>query len=216
LKNIIKILHYVFPKYWGKISLNFLFTLLSVFFGLFSFTLISPFLQVLFENHEPVQSLLPFHFSAEVLKNNVNYYLNTIVEQYGKSSALLYLSIFVAISVFLKTTLQYASRFVMASLRSNVVRDIRDNLYDKVLKLSLSFYSNERKGDIISRMTNDVNEIEISVIRSIDTIFRDPLTIIFSLVIMIYMSPQLTLFVLVLLPVTGYLIGKIGSSLRRN
>lgn len=216
MKNLKRILGFVFPRYWEKALLNFIFVLLSVIFGLFSFTLVIPFLNVLFENTEPVSSLLPFKLNMEVLQNNFNYYLNQIVAEYGKPSALLYLSVFVVVAVFFKTTFLYLSKYVMASLRSRIVCDIRDELYQKIVKLPMGYFSNERKGDVMSRMTNDVGEIEFSILRSIDVVFKDPVSIIGSLVILLYLSPRLTIFVFLLLPIAGFLIGKIGSSLRRK
>jgi subfamily B ATP-binding cassette protein MsbA len=211
-----EILKYVFPKYWKNAALNFLFILLMVVFGLFSFTMVIPFLQVLFNDQPLVVEKLPFAFSMSVIQNNFNYYLNLVILNYGKSNALLYVSIFVVIAVFFKTGFWYAARFVMAPLRVGAVKDIRNNLYKKVLSLPLSYFSDERKGDIISRMTNDLNEIENSIIRSIDVVFKEPISIIISLVVLIYMSPQLTIFVLVLLPISGLIIGRLGSSLRKN
>ncbi len=159
---------------------------------------------------------MPFAFNMEVLKNNFNFYLNEIILHYGKTTALLYLSIFVVIAVFFKTGFFYCGKFVMANLRTGIVRDIRNELYRKITRLPLGYYSDERKGDVMSRMTNDVAEVEFSILRSIDVIFKDPFSILASLGILLYMSPRLTLFVLALLPVTGFIIGKIGTSLRRK
>lgn len=206
----------MFPKHWVKASLNFIFVLLSVVFGLFSFTLVIPFLDVLFDNAKLVTNMLPFEYSMEVLQHNFNYYLSQIIITYGKSTALLYLSCFVIVAVFFKTGFLYASRYVMVSIRSSIVRDLRQSLYSKTLNLPLGYFSDERKGDIMSRMTNDVIEIEFSVLKSIDALFKDPVSMIGSLAILLYMSPALTLFVFILLPVTGFIIGKIGSSLRKN
>lgn len=211
-----EILKYVFPKYWKNAALNFMFILLMVVFGLFSFTMVIPFLQVLFNDQPVVADKLPFAFSMSVIQNNFNYYLNQVILNYGKANALLYVSIFVVIAVFFKTGFWYAARYVMAPLRVGAIKDIRNNIYKKVLSLPLSYFSDERKGDIISRMTNDLHEIENSIIRSIDVIFKEPISIIISLVVLVYMSPQLTLFVFVLLPVSGFIIGRLGSSLRKN
>lgn len=216
MKNFKKILGFVFPKYWGKAVSNFVCVLFSVVFGLFSFTLVIPFLDVLFENAHVVESPLPFAFNMEVLQHNFNYFLGSIIEKYGRSTALLYLSCFVIIAVFFKTGFLYAARYIMVSLQTNIIRDIRNRVYKKLVKLPLGYFSDERKGDVISRMTNDMVQIEFSVLKSLDALFKDPVSIIGSLAILVYMSPRLTLFVFVLLPVTGYLIGRIGSSLRRS
>ncbi|MGD9995025.1 MAG: ABC transporter ATP-binding protein [Salinivirgaceae bacterium] len=216
MKYLKQILKYVFPKYWKNAALNFLFILLMVVFGLFSFTMVIPFLQVLFNDQPVVTNPVPFALSMDAIQHNFNYYLHQVVINYGKANALLYVSIFVVIAVFFKTGFWYAARYVMAPLRVGAIKDIRNKMYSKILGLPLSYFSEERKGDIISRMTNDLHEVEASIIRSIDVIFKEPISIIISLGVLIYMSPQLTLFVLVLLPVTGFIIGRVGSSLRRS
>jgi subfamily B ATP-binding cassette protein MsbA len=216
MKQLKQILKYVFPKYWKNAALNFLFILLMVIFGLFSFTMVIPFLQVLFNDQPPVDALMPWKLSMENIQNNFNYFLNHIIQHYGKTEALLYVSVFVVIAVFFKTGFWYAARYVMAPLRVGAIKDIRNSLYQKILGLPLSYFSDERKGDIVSRMTNDVNEIENSIIRSIDVMFKEPISIMISLGVLIYMSPQLTLFVLVLLPISGLIIGRLGSTLRKS
>ncbi len=216
MKYLKEILKYVFPKYWKYAALNFVFILLMVVFGLFSFVMVSPFLEVLFNNQPVVENAVPFALKMESIKHNFNFYLYGIVQTYGKSEALLLVSIFVVIAVFFKTAFWYAARYVMAPLRVGAIRDVRDKLYNKILGLPLSYFSDERKGDIVSRMTNDVTEIEASIIRSIDVLFKEPISIVISLVFLIYMSPQLTLFVFVLLPISGFIIGRVGSNLRKN
>jgi len=178
--------------------------------------MVSPFLEVLFNNQPVVEKAVPFALNMEAIKHNFNFYLYGIVQTYGKSEALLFVSIFVVIAVFFKTAFWYAARYVMAPLRVGAIRDVRDKLFNKILGLPLSYFSDERKGDIVSRMTNDVTEIEASIIRSIDVLFKEPISIVISLVVLIYMSPQLTLFVFVLLPISGFIIGRVGSNLRKN
>lgn len=218
MKNLKKVLGFVFPKYLGQALQNLLFVIISVYAGLFSFVLIIPFLNVLFglESADPAAALMPFELSLEVLKNNFNYYLNRILLSYSKTTALVYLSSFVVVAVFLKTGFLYAGRYVLGSIRSKIIRDIRDNLYRKLIKLPLGYFSEERKGDVITRMTSDVTEVEVSILRSIESIFKDPISIISSLIILITISPSLTIFVFTLIPITGIIIGKVGSSLRRK
>ncbi|MBI9068227.1 MAG: ABC transporter ATP-binding protein [Salinivirgaceae bacterium] len=216
MKSFIKILRYVFPKYQKNAYLYTIYTILSVVFGLFSISLVAQFLGVLFEKHEMILQPVEFGLSVDAIKAFINYKLSAIILQYNASAGLLFVCILVVLSTLFKTFFHYAGKYVMAPLRMGVIRDVRNSLYIKVLELSLSFYSDERKGDIISRMTNDVNEIETSIIRSIDVFFKNPLSIIITLSYLIYLSPSLTLFVFVLLPFTFGIIGKIGSTLRKT
>ncbi len=217
MKSLKRILQYVFPTYWKQAILNFILVGLSVIAGLFSFTLVIPFLDVLFENSiEAAPTPAEFNWTLESAKELFQYHLVSILDKYGQVSALLFLSAFVMVAIFLKTGLWYMSRLVMINIRYGIIRDLRNKLYRKITQLSLSFYSGERKGDVMSRITNDVNEIETSVLKSFNIIFRDPITLLFSMVLLIYMSPKLTLFVLVMLPIAGSLVGKIGSTLRRK
>lgn len=217
MKGLKRILQYVFPKYWKQAMLNFLFVGLSTVAGLFSFTLVVPFLDVLFDtNLSATPEPVPFEWDFDSMSKIFNYYLSKIIIDYGKSSALLYLSGFILIAIFLKTGFWYTSKLVMINIRYSIVKDIRDKLYNKITRLSLGFYSDEHKGDVMSRMTNDVNEVETSVLKSFDVIFKDPITLILSMVLLIEMSPKLTLFVLIMLPISGGIVGKIGSTLRRK
>lgn len=210
-------MQYVFPRYTGQAILNFVFVGISTIAGLCSFTMVIPFLQVLFDQSiEAAPELVEFDWSIDSLTSIFNYYLVSIIIKYGKVSALLFISVFVLIAIFLKTFFWFASKLVMVNLRYGIVRDLRNKLYSKITQLSLGFYSNERKGDVISRITNDVNEVEASVLKSLEIIFKDPVMLIMSLGVLIYMSPKLTLFVLVMLPISGGIVGRIGSSLRRT
>lgn len=217
MKGLKRILQYVFPKYWKQAMLNFLFVGLSTIAGLFSFTMVIPFLDVLFEtNLNATSEPVPFDWTMESVSQIFNFYLSKVIIEYGKSSALLYLSGFILIAIFFKTGFWYTSKLVMINIRYGIVKDLRNKLYNKITRLSLGFYSDEHKGDVISRMTNDVNEVETSVLKSFDVIFKDPITLILSMVLLICMSPKLTLFVLIMLPISGGVVGKIGSTLRRK
>ncbi len=216
MKSLKRILQYVFPRYWKQAVLNFLFVGLSVISGLFSFTMVIPFLQVLFNESITQPELVPFDWTIDSISAIFNYHLVQIIIDYGKVSALFYISVFVLIAIFLKTFFWFASKLVMVNMRYGIVRDLRNKLYNKITHLSLDFYSDERKGDVISRMTNDVNEVEASVLKSLEIIFKDPATLIMSLAVLIYMSPTLTIFVLIMLPISGGIVGRIGSSLRRK
>lgn len=217
MKGLKRVLQYVFPRYTGQALLNFLFIGLSTIGGLCSFTMVIPFLNVLFDQTiENSTELVAFNWDVESIKSIFNYYLVKIMGTYGKSSALLYLSAFILVAIFIKTGFQYFSTLVMVNIRYSIIRSLRNTLYNKITHLSLGFYSDERKGDVISRMTNDVEEVDTSVLRSFDVIFKDPVTLIASMVLLIYMSPKLTLFVLIMLPISGGIVGRIGSTLRKS
>ena len=216
MKGLRRILQYVFPKYTGQALLNFLFVGISAIAGLCSFTMVIPFLNVLFDQTIETPTLVEFDWSVESVKNIFNYHLVNVINTYGKSSALLYLSAFIMAAIFLKTGFWYTSKLAMINIRYGIIRDLRNSLYNKITRLSLGFYSDEHKGDVMSRMTNDVNEVETSVLRSFDVIFKDPITLIASMVLLVYMSPKLTVFVLIMLPISGGIVGRIGSSLRKK
>lgn len=215
MKKFYSILKYIFP-YWKNVSVNVVLILFSIVFGLFSFTMAMPFLGILFDNQELITKNVPFEFNVEAIQHNFNYFLSQIIIEKGAKPALLFVSIIIVILVLLKTSFLYFAKFVMVPLRNGVVKDIRNSIYNKILKLQLSYFSDERKGDLMSRITNDVQEIEVSVIRSIDVIFQVPMTIIIYFIALFVMSVKLTLFVVILLPITGFVIGKIGKTLRKQ
>ena len=206
---------YITP-YWRYVALNILFNLLGIFFGLFTITLAIPFLGLLFGTEKPVVELPDFRFSAEYIQAAFNYFITNVIQESGRESALIKMSLMVLLMFFLKNLCRYMAMYFLAPVRNGVIMDIRNALFDKVLILPLSFYSNERKGDIMARMNNDVQEIEWSVIGAIEMVFRDPPTVIIYLVTLFVMSSELTLFSLILIPLAGLLIGKIGKSLKRS
>ncbi|MFO7829127.1 MAG: ABC transporter ATP-binding protein [Bacteroidales bacterium] len=215
MKGFKKILQYMIP-YWGKGVSSVIFSLLATIFSLFSFTMVIPFLGILFENQPIIENQVAWEFNSEAIMHNFNYFLSQIILTQGERVALLTVSILVIIFVLFKTSLHYASTYVMAPLRNGVVRDIRNKLNRKILGLQLSYFTEERKGDIISRMTSDVQEIETSVVRSLNNTIKAPITIIVYLSILFITSPFLTIFVLLLLPISGGVIGRIGKSLRKK
>ncbi len=206
---------YITP-YWRYVALNIIFNLLGIFFGLFTITLAIPFLGLLFGTEKPVVELPDFRFSAEYIQAAFNYFITNVIQESGREAALIKMSLMVLLMFFLKNLCRYMAMYFLAPVRNGVIMDIRNALFDKVLILPLSFYSNERKGDIMARMNNDVQEIEWSVIGAIEMVFRDPPTVIIYLVTLFVMSPELTLFSLILIPLAGLLIGKIGKSLKRS
>ncbi len=202
-------------NYKSNVALNVLFNIISVVFSLFSLTMIAPFLNVLF-SQEAKYNLQPWNLSVKVLLNNFNYYLSDYIAEHGKISALALIAVMVVVMFFMKNLFRYLGQFFISPVRTGIVRDLRNRMYGKVLQLPLSYFTNERKGDLISRMSNDVWEIEWSIFQSIEVMFREPLTVILFLTTMFIMSAKLTLFVLILLPVAGFLIGAIGSGLRKS
>lgn len=213
MRSFIKVIRYIGP-YWSFAFMNILFNVLSACFALFSFVMAVPFLRILFEKQPMVTESVPFAFSVDALQHNFNFYLSNIIVEYGQSRALLFVSLLVVIMTLFKAMTKFLAQYYMTPVRTGVVRDLRNNLYDKIMKLPLSYYSDARKGDIISRSTLDVNEVEASVMSSLEMIFRDPITIIIFLTYMFIMSYQLTLLAIILLPVSGYLIGRVGRTLR--
>ena len=216
MKDFIKLLRRFLPPYKGKVSLNFFFNLLAAIFGAFSFGLMSPVLGILFGTKESVHQLMPFEMSTKVIENNLSYFISWIIDTYGQSMALVYIGSFIILMVFLKVGFTYLASFMMIAIRNGVVRDIRSKIYRKMLTLPLGFFNDERKGDIMARMTGDVQEIENSVMNSLDMMFKNPVLIMISLTYMIYTSWSLTIFVFIMLPVTGLVIGRVGKSLKKQ
>jgi subfamily B ATP-binding cassette protein MsbA len=215
MKNFKKLLKYIYP-YWKLALLNGSFNLLAAVFGLFSLAMVIPFLGILFGTREPVHTYMPFSFSIETIQNNLNYLITITIEKYGQSSALLLVSGFFVFTSLLKNSCIFFANFFMAPLRNNVIKDLRNSMYTKILRLPLSFFTNERKGDIMSRMSSDVQEVEWSIMSSIEMIFRDPVTIIIYFSTLIFMSYELTLFAVMLLPVSILIIGRIGKTLKKQ
>lgn len=215
MKGINRIIRYMFP-YWDKGFLSIILSLLSTIFGLFSFTMAIPFLGILFDNQPTITDPIPLAFTREAIMENFNYFLGQIIQTRGQQDALLAVSIMIVTFVLFKTLFYYLANYALAPLRTKVMRDIRDHLDTKILDLQLSYFTEERKGDLMSRMTGDVKEIEASIIRSLNNAVKSPITIVIYLIVLFLMSPKLTLFVLVLLPISGFVIGRIGKSLKRK
>lgn len=177
--------------------------------------MIIPFLNVLFSKTSDYQ-LEAWSFSAKSLFSNFNYYLNQYVQAHGQMPALVFICVIIVVLFLLKNLFRYMAMYFIAPIRNGVVRDLRNKMYDKILWLPLTYFSEERKGDLISRMTADLTNIEWSIMQSLEVIFREPFTIFLFLGTMILWSPQLSVFVLVLLPIAGLIIGQVGKSLRRT
>ena len=194
----------------------FIFNLLGALFGSFQFAALKPVLELLFGiQKDVIVKPAEWALTMDSIRDNIMFGLSEIIRKFGPEKALVYIGIFLIIIVFLKVVFTYLALYVLVPLRNGVVRDIRNQIYLKILELPIGFFSEERKGDIIARMTGDVQEIDNSIMSSLEMILKEPLIIIISLAFMIYMSPELTLFVFLLLPVVGYLIGKVGKSLKK-
>jgi len=215
MKKLNLLLKYARP-YWGNILLNVLFNIISQFFSVFSMAMLFPFLQVLFKQVTPPVSDPGLHLSINGLLGYFNYKLGVIINEEGEVNALVFLCICVLVLFFLKNLARFAALYFVAPMRHGVIRNIRNNIFKKILILPVSFFTEGRKGDIISRCTTDVQEIDWSIMNFIESLFKEPVAIIVSLGAMIYISPQLTLFVLIILPVTGLIIGRIGRLLKRQ
>ncbi|HEX4887637.1 MAG TPA: ABC transporter ATP-binding protein [Luteibaculaceae bacterium] len=216
MKKLPIVLGYLAP-YRAFVALSTLFFLLASVFSLFSFTSIIPFLNILFKTTESdiPESAPALTWSSESLLNFLNYQVNAFVQQHGEKQALFYICIFIVSMFFFKNLLRYLAYYFLAPVRNGIMRDLRQRIENHLLKLPASYFTDERKGNIISKVTNDVTEVEWAIIGSIELVFRDPVTLLIYLGTMIFMSWQLTLFVICILPVSGLLIGGIAKTLRR-
>jgi len=216
MRDFYKIVLFYIKPYKFKVLLNIILNILTAVFSLFSLFLLVPFLGILFGTQDPVLVKPAFEFSSEVLLNTFYYYMGNIIAESGPTSALMTVSIFILAMTFLKNLSAFLANFYMAPLRNGIVKDIRNRIYNKVLNLHIGYFSEEKKGDIISRMTTDVQEFEWSAIASIEMVFRDPILIIIFLTSLFFINPLLTVMILVLLPISGIIIGRIGKSLRKS
>lgn len=215
MKNIRKLLVFLKP-YWKHAVFNILFNVLSVIFSLVSVTMAIPFLEIVFDRQEVIQSVREFTFSTASIKEYFYFVLSWFILEYGKVAALGIVCLLVILMTFFKTWFRYIAMYNLAPLRNGIVRDLRNRMYRKILELPLSYFTQEKKGDIISRMSNDVKEIEWSILSSLEMLFRDPLTILIFLITLVILSPGLSLFVFAVLPVSAYIIGKLGKNLKKQ
>ena len=222
MKEFFKVLKRYIPPYKKSLILSLIFTFASAILNVFSFMIIIPILQILFKITETGDvafipwSEMNMDNMKDVLLNNGNYLLNNFIESYGASTTLMLLGIFLIVMTLLKTASYFGSSAAIIPLRTGVVRDIRTQLYDKVLSLPLGFFSKERKGDIIARMSGDVVEVENSIAGSLDMIIKNPIYIGISFATLIYVSWELTLFTISVIPVLGWLMGIVGRKLKQK
>jgi subfamily B ATP-binding cassette protein MsbA len=216
MKDFIKILKRFLPPYKGDLIMSFVYNLLAAVFGVFSFVMMQPVLEILFEMAKPVDELVPWEASIESLKHNFYYYTTQMKLEYGADSALLFVGVVLIITALFKVGFTYLGSYHTVGIRNSVVRDMRKQIYDKIVSLPIPFFTEEKKGDIIARSTGDVQEVENSIMNSMDMFLKNPILIIVYLTTMIIMSPQLTLFSLILLPIAGFIIGQIGKGLKKT
>ena len=206
--------------YKKDVSFNLFFNLLGALLNVVSFGLIIPILKVLFQMEEANYNFMPWAdaslFDTKVWMNNFYFYMTQFIDTHGQASTLLVLGVFLVVMTGIKVIVMYLSQYFLVPVRTGVVRDIRTQINDKILDLPLGFFSNERKGDIIARMTGDVQEIENSVMSSLDMVTKNPILISIYFGTMFVISWKLTLFVVIFLPIAGYIMGQIGKKLKRQ
>lgn len=226
MKDFLRILRRFVPPYKKYLVGNIVFNILSAILNLFSFALIIPILQILFKINQDTYNYTPIVWDwnnweklKEIpgfLKDNFFWFVSDLIERQGGSFTLIILGLFLVVMTFVKVATMYLAFYEMIPIRTGVVRDIRNQINKKITELPLGFFSEERKGDILARISGDVNEIEASVMSSLDMLFKNPILIVIYLVGMIVISWQLTLFVFILLPLAGYIMGQVGKKLKKK
>lgn len=221
MKEFFQVLKRFALPYKKYMILSVLFNMLSAVLTVFSFLSIIPLLEMLFGLNEntDIYTFMPWNSDApikEILINNMYYGTTVLIKEYGAPTALLFIGLFLIVTTLLKTGFYFASSAIMVPLRTNVVRDIRVQLYNKVVRLPLSFMSDERKGDIIARMSGDVLEVENSITSSLDMLIKNPILILFYFATMLFTSWELTVFTLVVIPGMGWVMGNIGRKLKQK
>ena len=220
MKEFLQVLRRFVPPYKKYLALSVIFNILSAVLNVFSFMAIMPILQILFKTGEATMatSLMEWDWShaKEVFTNNAGYYVGKMIGDYGSTTTLLIIGLFLAFATFLKTGAYFLSSATIIPIRTGIVRDIRNALYRKITSLPLGFFSEERKGDIIARMSGDVQEVESSIMSSLDMLFKNPILIIFYFTTLLIVSWQLTLFTLVFVPLMGWVMGFVGRKLKQR
>ena len=220
MNGVIKIAKRFLPPYKNYIILNLVFNIVNALLNVFSFALIIPILQILFkatpESYDFIAWNSPDTSFLDAVKNNGYWYIGDLINTNGAGFVLLSLAIILIVMTALKTGAAFLSTYYVVPIRTGVVKDIRDNINDKILDLPIAFFSEERKGDILARMSGDVNEVENSVMSSLEMMLKNPIMIVVFLTTMLIISWELTLFVFILLPIMGYIMGTVGKKLKRS
>ncbi len=220
MKEFLNILRRFVPPYKKYLVLSVVFNILSAVLNIFSFAALIPILQILFQTSdaEAATSLMAWDWGnvQEVLMNNMNYYVNGLIAEWGQTTTLLLIGLFLAATTFLKTGVYYLAAVSILPIRTGVVRDMRNQLYRKITSLPMGFFSEERKGDIIARMSGDVDEVEHSIMASLEMMFKNPILIISYFAALLFISWQLTLFTLTIVPIMGWFMGFVGRKLKQD
>ena len=220
MKDFIRVLLKYVPPYKGLLSLNVIFNIMGAVLSLFTYATIMPILNILFGLERNEYSYIPWDTIdtsfKDIFINNFYWYISSIIDKFGPTQTLMILGVTLVVMTFLKTGSSYLASFFMIPIRTGVVRDIRNNIFSKILSLPIGFFTSEKKGDVMARMTGDVAEVENSIMASLDMMFKNPVMIIVYLITMFTLSWQLTIFVLILLPVSGYVMGAIGKKLKKS
>ena len=211
----LRIIKYLKP-YTPFALLNIVANILSVIFSLVSLTMVIPFLGILFETQEKVYNPSALNLNATSIKENFYAIISSVIDDKGKVEALLFICILVLVTFFFRNLFRYLALFFLTPIRNGIVHDLRMDLHKKLISLPLPYFTEKRKGDLTARLTSDLVEIEWSIMSSLEMLFKDPLNIMIYLAALIFISPQLTLFVIVLFPLTGIIIGVIGRSLKKS
>jgi len=218
MREFLNVLRRFVPPYKKYLVLSVVFNILSAVLNIFSFAALIPILQILFQTSdaETATALMAWDWGniQAVLMNNMNYYVNGLIDQFGQTTTLLFIGLFLAVMTFLKTGAYFLSAATIIPIRTGVVRDIRNQLYQKITALPLGFFSEERKGDIIARMSGDVQEIENSIMASLEMLFKNPILIVSYFAALIFISWELTLFTLIIVPIMGWFMGWVGRKLK--
>ena len=218
MKEFLNVLRRFVPPYKKYLIASVFFNILSVILNIFSFAALIPILQIIFKtgDAEAATSLMAWDWAhiQKVLMNNMNYYVNGMIADWGATTTLLIIGLFLAVMTFLKTGAYFLSSATIVPIRTGVVRDIRNQLYQKITSLPLGFFSEERKGDIIARMSGDVQEIENSIMSSLEMLFKNPILIVGYFAMLLFISWQLTLFTLAIVPIMGWFMGWVGRKLK--
>ena len=210
-----KITKYLKP-YYSFAILNIFTNIISVLFSLISLTMVIPFLGILFETQKKIYNPQPLSFNANAIKDNFYAIISSIIDEKGKIEALLFICLLVLFTFFFRNLFRYLALYFLTPIRNGIVHDLRMDLHKKIISLPLTFFNKKRKGDITARLTSDLVEIEWSIMSSLEMICKDPLNIIIYLITLIIISPELTIFVIILFPITGLIIGIIGRSLKKS
>ena len=224
MKEFLRVLRRFVPPYKKYLILSVVFNILSAILNIFSFATIIPIVNILFETNESAKPVSYIAWSSitsigqlvDVVTNNLNYYVQQMIVSWGATNTLLAVGMLLAFMTMLKTLAYFLSSASIIPIRTGVVRDIRNQMYNKINQLSLGFFSEERKGDIIARMSGDVQEIENSIMSSLDMLFKNPILIIAYFITLIIVSWQLTLFTIIFVPIFGWFMGYVGRKLKQN